>query len=395
MVDTNTDALKRSLTRLGGTKTKSTPDRMQTMESFAKLMKSAPDSDPVTVGLQLGLTEGEIQALFPKKTDDLADIGLPSLPTVKESAAMQKLRVEQQAAAEKTIGRGARNIERIDALNRIESEKGLKQIGPGIVPAMLRFADRQLEGLGIDIAAGRQSDMQTVLSESVFDIGEITELWKGAISDYENKIFAQTAGTSDKDPVFIRNKAVKQVYASAGTTIRATMVDELNSAFDTELPVSNVYTSGNNIKRAMDFIAQNANLPDLNSVEPGSKEQEAYARQWLTFAKSPDSRMLIRASILNANANKGLAKMGDPKVIRGLIQQGLVEDGTLDVYKDGSQPAQPATQEVLDNLGSDESQGLSFNTEDEARAYLRSLKPEDRPTSIKIGGKTVNIKKGQ
>lgn len=388
------------LGRLGGKKTSKTGgDKLKSLQGLQGLIADNPNIDAMTIGKQLGLSETDVKALIgsgsSEGTDAFQRLGLAKPRDIKPSASNQKLRQDREESIRASVSAGKEGLQRADALNRVEDAEGFNQLGEGFTPAIARFLDRQGERLGLDLFAGDQKDIQRLEAAGVFDIGEITSLWKGAISDYENRLFAQTAGTTNKDPEFIRDKIVKTIYSGAATDIRAKMQDQLSNAFGTDLPVSNVYMSNTNVVKAMDFIAQNAGLPDLTKMEPGTREQEKAAREWANFARDGGSNPVIKAAILMANAQRGNANMGDPNVLRDLIKEGLIPDGTLGVSVNSNrEPAPRVNDDFLKNLGINgeaSSEPPSFDSEDAARQYLNDLGPDERPSVIIINGRRARI----
>lgn len=371
------------------------------LKNYADLLKASPNADPVQLGRTLGLSDTDIAA-FRSRPDQARQL-LPDVPDYKESASMQQRLVEADEAQSRITSGMRSAVERADALRRIEEDAGaeLGQIGGGVVNALARAVDRNLEPLGIDIVRGEQRDIQILDAGAVFDIGEVAQLWKGAISDFENRLFQQTAGSSDKDPRFIRNKLTQQIMAGASNSLRSIMADELEQVTGKKMLPSTAMLNGSAVKTAVDYIREKYQLPDPSAFEPGSREAESAAREWAEWSSSGDNAILIRGAILMANATKGVGNMDDPESIKTFISQGYLPDGYSGVTLNGDvaqplndadvaavseQAAANATESSIDTgVTSD------FETQEEAAAYLQGIPREQWPARVKIGGKTYEV----
>lgn len=361
------------------------------IKAFTGVMKSYPNVDPIKVGLEMGLNEETVRNLVGSTGTSKGKSKLKFLASdstdYKNSSAMETAFKDQRTAEAAIKARGDNAVTRLQALDNIEAETGISQLGGGFVKAGARLADTVLEGVGLDFFAGSQQDMNTLNAGTVDDIAQVADLWKGAISDFENRLFNQKAAGPDKSPEFIRQNLTKSIMAGAASNIRSLMASELSDVFDRTILPSSQEMSGTRVIQAIKHIKERYGLPDPSTAEMGSKEAVEAAKKWAAWANDPKNIIAIRSVILTANMRDNPAQaIESPEHIQTLIREGLLEEGYNGIKSTDVLPKK-VEGDLADLKPAEKPTVQDFKSPAEAMAYLNTIPKDQWPSvSFSING---------
>jgi hypothetical protein len=377
-------------------KTKSPADLIK---AFTGVMKQYPSADPIQIGIQMGLSAETVRSLVGSgagKNNTPSIFASNSNTDYKNSSAMETTFKDQKAQDASVIARGRNANSRLKALDNIQKESGISQLGGGFIKAGARLADTVLEGLGVDIFQGSQKDMNTLNAGTVDDIAQVADLWKGSISDFENKLFDQTAAGPSKSPEFIRQNLAKSMMAGVATNIRAMMADQLSSVYKRTILPSAQEMSDSQVKDAIEHIRVKYGLPDPSAEEPGSQKAVDAVRKWAAWVDNRANQSIIRAVILTSTMRDNPQQaIEDPNNIQKLIRENLLQDG-YDGIK--STDAIPKVNNLADlkSAPTEKPAIQDFKSPADAMAYLDTIPKDQWPSvSFSINGVVKRFKAKQ
>ena len=288
--------------------------------------------DPMTAAKIAGIPE-ELAGLLtqaPETKDSQARQIVGNLPTFGPAGDRIKQSEAVRASQRQSNTLINQMIDAAEALDRIVAEEetaiGIRRsTGPGAWPSVVRFLDRNLEGI-IDIGAGTQTDWQKINKAMIDNVAEYAQQWSGAISNYENQLFILGAPGPDKTAEYNRGEFGAAIAQGAQGLIMNTMLDEANQLRGSAEPLvpSDPAFSSMNVELALKWLAENAGLTPPAGMDKTSPEFLDYAKKWADFARS-GNRALIREAFLRtlAAANLNTNDLEDPRVTAAIGKEGL------------------------------------------------------------------------
>jgi hypothetical protein len=320
--------------------------------------------------------------------------------------------------------RSLNSLDKLEAANADASVFG-KTLGPGIIPTVVRAADRLLSGV-VDVGAGEQTDLQNIDAAKISGIAEIAKGWSGAISNFENQLFELGAPGPSKTPEYNRAAFSAALGTAAQVGVFDTMLNEVNALRKGQDPLtpSNALFSANNRRAAMKWIAEqnpSSGIMFDPKMDPYSPEYTTSAQAWSDYANDPANAAQIREAILRAslasevgggdlNAKAVSDALGKNKIITPSQAESTATIPTPESLADDAAAQQP----IVEAAAAAEQQGamnaamadgqqagqqqnapppVNYATSAEAlSAVQEALKAGgDVPTSFTVNGKPVTL----
>lgn len=269
------------------------------------------------------------------------------------------------------------NEQLLDAQSRINEaneDSIVKTNQDNILGRVARAIDNATEGVGVDLFAGTRSDRKLIDSYALStDVAGFVSNWKGAISDYENKLFKNASRSSGADSEFNLNRSHVAMHETSMALLKATITGEYNSALGTR--TSRLSTA--EMDTVLNWLSSPEGggmpIPEGGPLDYGSPEGQRLSKEIAQWVKNNTG--VIREGAVRYALAKQSNQPIDSQIVADSYRNNDSFISTRDdnqqrvVSEQNRQPVQSSPQVREDGT-------VVMNSVAEAAAYARKLKSE-------------------